>query len=113
MDYQFVETLTARDVKRHIPHRFVVPANASQIDIHLHFTPERVEGIQNMLTLTLFAPNGFRGAGHRGGSTHVVYLTPTEATPGYLAGPLPAGEWIAQIDTHMIMSGEPCLYQLK
>ncbi len=112
MDYHFAETLTARDVKRHIPHPFVVPANASQIEIHLHFTPERVEGIQNMLTLTLFDPNGFRGAGHRGGNTHVVQISPNMATPGYLTGPLPAGEWVAQIDTHMIMAGEPCAYQL-
>ncbi|CAN5681065.1 CehA/McbA family metallohydrolase [soil metagenome] len=113
MDYQFTETLTARDVKRHIPHSFIVPANASQVELYLHFKPERVEGIQNMLTLTLFDPNGFRGAGHRGGSTHIVQLTPNSATPGYLTGPLPAGEWVVQIDTHMIMSGVACQYELK
>ena len=34
-------------------------------------------------------------------------ISTTTATPGYLAGPLPAGEWTVQIDTHMIMPGEP------
>jgi len=113
MHYQFEETLSARDSKRHLPHPFLVPANSGQIDLQLHFAPAKVGEIQNMLTLTLFDAQGFRGAGHRGGNQHVVRITPNVATPGYLAGALPDGEWIAQIDTHMIMPGEPCHYRLE
>ncbi len=105
--------LTARDCKRHIRHRFVVPANSRQMDIHLHFTPHYVHGITNMLTLTVFDPGGFRGAGHRADASHQVHIGETEATPGYLPGHLPAGEWIAQIDTHMIMPGEAVRYRLE
>lgn len=112
MQYQFTGTLLARDCKRHISHAFSVPPQSTQLAIELTFTPRAQQGMTNMLTLTLFDTAGFRGAGHRGGNRHVVQLTPTAATPGYVPGPLPAGEWNAQIDTHMIMPGEPCQYTL-
>lgn len=113
MHYQFEATLSHLDCKRHLPHPFTVPADSGQVELQLHFTPAKVHDIQNMLTLTLFDAHGFRGAGHRGGNSHAVRITPAAATPGYLAGALPAGEWIAQIDTHMIMPDEPCHYQLE
>ena len=105
-------TLTARDAKRHVPHLFKVPANAKQLTLSLSFTPAVQSGLANMLTLTLFDPHGFRGARHRGGSQHTVVIAATAATPGYLAGPLPAGEWVVQIDTHRIMPGAPVQYTL-
>jgi hypothetical protein len=112
MHYQFTGELTARDCKRHISHHFALPANSSQIDILLEFAPQQLHGMTNMLTLTLFDPAGFRGAGHRGGNRHLVQINPAAATPGYLPGPLPPGNWNAQIDTHMIMPGETCHYTL-
>jgi hypothetical protein len=54
MNYHFEDTLTARDCKRHIPHRFTLPDGSRQIDIHLRFAPFKVHGSQNMLTLTIF-----------------------------------------------------------
>jgi hypothetical protein len=112
MHQHFAGTLTARDAKRHLPHRFVVPEGCVRVEIALRFALGRVEQTTNMLTLTLFDAAGFRGAGHRGGAEHIVQLTPTSATPGYHRGPLPPGEWNAQIDTHMIMPGEPVRYTL-
>ena len=112
MHYHFEDNLTARDCKRHIPHRFVVPANSGQLNIHFRFAPYRVHDITNLITLTLFDPGGFRGAGHRDGDVHEVRISATGATPGYLPGPLPPGEWIVQIDTHMIMPGAPVHYSL-
>ncbi|MDE3088934.1 MAG: CehA/McbA family metallohydrolase [Chloroflexota bacterium] len=112
MHYHFEGTLTARDCKRHIPHSFTVPASSGQIEIAFHFAPYSVHDVTNLITLTVFDPRGFRGAGHRDGDHHQVRISATEATPGYLPGRLPAGEWIAQIDTHMIMPGEPVIYWL-
>jgi hypothetical protein len=112
MRFEFQGTLTARDCKRHIPHLFQAPANSSQIEIQLHFTPAAQQRITNMVTLTLFDPAGFRGAGHRGGNQHRVRIDARHATPGYTPGPLPAGEWIVQLDTHMIMPGEALHYTL-
>ena len=112
MHYHFEDRLTTRDCKRHIPHPFVVPAGSEQIDIDFRFEPDSAQGVGNRLTLTVFDPSGCRGAGHRGGARHQVRISSTAATPGYLSGPLPAGEWTVQIDTHMIMPGEPVRYYL-
>ena len=105
--YHFEDRLTARDCKRHISHPFAAPADSEQIDIDFRFEPDGAHGVSNLLTLTVFDPDGFRGAGHRGGASHQVRINSTAATPGYLPGPVPAGEWRVQIDTHMIMPGEP------
>jgi hypothetical protein len=111
--HQHIEgELTARDCKRHIPHYFVAPIGVEELEIELHFQPHRVSDISNMITLTVFDPNGFRGAGHRHGSTHRVRLAGDVATPGYTPGVLPAGEWTVQLDTHMIMPGAPVHYTL-
>lgn len=112
MHYHFEGNLSARDCKRHIAHHFETPAGSSQVELVLRFTPARVHGMTNMLTLTLFDPSGFRGAGHRGGSTHHVQIGAESATPGYLPGPLSAGVWVAQLDTHMIMPGAALHYAL-
>lgn len=105
--------LTARDFKRHIPHAFAVPDNCTALRIYFEYAPPRVGEIRNMLTLTLFDPHGFRGAGHRHGDVHRVEIGLDVATPGYHPGPLPGGEWIVQIDTHMIMPGPDCPYSLR
>ena len=112
MPHQFTGRLTTRDCKRNIIHPFVVPANTGQLDLHFHFAPHHAQAMTNWITLTLFDPHGFRGAGHRYGDSHRLRLDATSATPGYLPGPLPAGEWQVQIDTHMIMPGEPVHYWL-
>src|SRR5262245_4953274 len=112
MNYIFEGILTEKDVKQHIFHPFEVPVQTTQLDLHLHFTPARVDNIDNMLCLTLFDPQGFRGAGYRGGDTHQVQLSFGQATPGYRPGPLPAGPWLVEIDTHMVLPGEPCRYRL-
>lgn len=110
--YHFEDMLSADDVKRHIRHAFQTPDGCEQVAIHFHFAPPQVDGILNMLCLTLFDSEGFRGAGHRHGDTHEVRIEALEATPGYRAGPLPAGEWTVEIDTHMVMPGEACSYDL-
>lgn len=112
MQLQFSTTLASGDGKRHIPHTFTVPAACSRLTIRLHYAPRLGDGISNLLTLTLFDPDGFRGAGHRGGDTHVVELTPTTATRGYLIGAIPPGEWIVQIDTHLVLPDAPVRYTL-
>lgn len=105
-------TLTARDAKRHIPHPFTVPEGAARLAIHFAYTPAAAQGLDSMLTLSLFDPHGFRGARHRDGAQHDVVIDAHSATPGYLSGPLPAGDWIVQIDTHRILPGAPLHYTL-
>ncbi len=113
MQLTFSDTLTSADVKRHIAHHFDLPSDCQRLTIHLTFKPAMVGDIRNLLTLTLFDPAGFRGAGHRGGAEHLVEISAGNATPGYAPGPLPSGRWTIQIDTHMILPGEPCRYQIE
>ena len=110
---RFEGRLTARDAKRCVTHHVDVPRGASDLTLSLRFSPPRLQGLSNLLTLTLFDPHGFRGAGHRGGAEHRVRITPTEATSGYLPGPLPPGEWTVEIDAHRVMPGEPLRYTLE
>jgi hypothetical protein len=80
---QFEGRLAQQDVKRHLPHAFEVPPDCRQITLRLDYTPPRVDAMRNRITLTLFDPHGFRGAGHRQGNHHAVQITATLATPGY------------------------------
>jgi hypothetical protein len=119
MDIQLTGVLTDGDSKQHIAHTFVVGAGAGAIRLHFTYAPKRGPAGLNLLTLTLFDPQGFRGAGHRHGdvqaetASDTVELRADRATPGYLPGPLPAGEWTLVIDTHLIVPGEPVSYTLQ
>lgn len=118
MHDQLSGTLTDRDAKQHIAHTFTVPQGTTKLTLRFEYLPERVGNILNALHLSVFDPHGFRGAGHRRGDVHqsvvhhVVVLSEDHATPGYVAGALPAGEWSVVIDSHMILPGAPVTYQL-
>lgn len=53
-----------------------------------------------VLDLGCFGPNGFRG--WSGGARSRYVITPTTATPGYLAGELEPGEWQVALGLHRI-----------
>ncbi len=108
----FERTLTSSDSKHHIPFPVKVPPGTTHLTIRLTYTPAEVDDIRNMLTLSVFDPAGWRGAGHRHGTQHDVVIGPDGATPGYLPGPIPAGEWQVVVDTHMIMPGALCTMRL-
>jgi hypothetical protein len=111
-EHHFRGTLTEQDVKRHIPHVVHAPAAATRISALLSFDPAVVAGHRNMICLTIYDPFRFRGARHRHGNRHVNEIRHNSATPGYLPGPLPAGDWVVQLETHMIMPGAACRYEL-
>ena len=108
----FRGTLTGRDVKRHIPHVFQVPEGATRVRATLGFDPAIVAGHRNMICLSLYDPCTFRGARHRHGNRHAAEIRHDSATPGFLPGPLPAGDWVVQLETHMVMPGEACTYRI-
>ena len=67
--------------------------------------------MKNLLTLTVFDPDGFRaGASRPAHATRCASARPRRRRATFR--PLPAGEWTVQIDTHMIMPGEPVRYWL-
>lgn len=98
--------LTPADVKKNLPFPFHLPPGTTQLNLELTLDPWLVDQIYNMLTLSLFDPTGFRGAGHRHSDDHRVLITRAKATPGYFPGPLPPGDWTAVVDTHLIHGGD-------
>jgi hypothetical protein len=106
-------TLTEQDNHRHISHLFRVPEGAVKIDIEFEYAPKRAGQYGNLLTLSLFDPQRERGTGHRGQPNQQVSISPTAATPGYLPGVLPPGEWNVMVNTNLINAGSTVQYDMK
>lgn len=111
MQLQIDGTLTAQDSHRHISHPFTVPDGATRLDIDFQYSPKRTERYGNLLTLSLFDPQGERGTGHRGQPNQQVTVSTGKATPGYLPGPLPPGQWDVMINSNLINPGPAVNYR--
>ncbi|PAD79405.1 hypothetical protein [Paenibacillus campinasensis] len=72
---------------------------------------ERFVPLQNLLTLSLDDPSGFRGSAHRHPPEQHHLLTEEQASPGFIAGPLPSGIWKLTISIHCVVTPE-CHYRL-
>jgi hypothetical protein len=107
-------TLDYQHTKQHIPHTFAVPHGATKLSVKLEYTPHHATGqrYNNMLCLTLFDPEGCRGARHNNPDQSLV-ITEVSATPGYTPGKLPAGLWTVFIDTHRILPPDELHYKLE
>jgi hypothetical protein len=104
-------TLTVLHAKQHIAHTFQMPAGATKLFIRLEYNPHRSAGQahDNMLSLTLFDPEGCRGARHNNPDQSLI-ITEHSATPGYTPGKLQAGTWTLFIDTHRILPPDEINY---
>jgi hypothetical protein len=91
-----------RRTRRTFP--FEVPRRAASLLIKFDYQPGDVAGVRNLLTLSVFDPRRFRGAAHRWATSQRIEVGDTGATPGFLAGPLPAGNWQIELDAHEIVS---------
>lgn len=109
----FTGTLTHADSKRNIEHAFEVPDGATRIRISLEHTPHRASGAEhaNQVSLSLFDPDGFRGARHNN-ADQTIRLSSGQATPGYLPGEIVTGTWAVFLDTHRILPPEPLEYRI-
>lgn len=105
-------TLTHADNKRFIAYPFELPPGCGELSIDFAYDPPAFDGISNVLSLTLFGPEGFRGASHCCRAEQHVRLNAAHVTAGYLAGPLPAGAWTLQVETHGLVPGTECTYTL-
>ena len=110
---RFQGTLSETDSKRHLEFTFGCPTGAVGLELTLTFEPAEVGGIHNLLYFSVFDPDGFRGAGHRGGNEHHVLLGKDFATRGYVPGALKTGTWRVVVHTHMVMPGESLRYGLE
>jgi hypothetical protein len=74
---------------------FEVPREAPAVSARLRYDRSR-----SVIDLGLLDPAGFRG--WSGSNKEGFVVTAARATPGYLAGPLPAGEWQVLLGLHRV-----------
>ena len=92
---------------------FDVPAETGALRLRLRFSPAKVGGVSNLITLGLFDPSGFRGNAHRNPPNPEVLITPESATPGFLPGAILPGTWLAQLALQAVLDSDPpCTYTL-
>jgi PHP domain len=83
----------AEAVYRYVP--FEVRPGAAAVAVELVY-----DRAAATLDLGVLAPDGFRG--WSGGARSGFVVAPAAATPGYLPGPLPAGEWRVMLGLHRV-----------
>lgn len=60
--------------------------------------------LKNLITLSLDSPEGYRGAAHRQADSQVHSITEHTASPGFLPGKLPAGQWRLVLNVHALVT---------
>lgn len=97
---------THRD--RHQHHRFPidVPDGTIAIWIRFRWGPLDMgsEHEANGLNLSLFGPEGYRGAAMRGRADQEMTLGTVTASPGFLPGPIQPGPWTIVVDTFEVLN---------
>jgi hypothetical protein len=92
---------------------------AAGMSLYEGASPERIEDewrsrlpLNNLLTLSLDSPSGFRGAAHRQSPRQEISVSRFSASPGFLPGPIEAGFWAITISVHAVIT-ESCAYELE
>ena len=92
---------------------FEVPPETGALRLRLRYTPAKVGGVSNLITLGIFDPHGFRGNAHRNPPNPEVLISGGAATPGFLPGPIHPGTWQAQLALQAVLASDPpCAYTL-
>jgi hypothetical protein len=73
---------------------------------------ERLMPLQNLLTLSLDGPDGFRGAAHRHTPQQEHWIGLNDASPGFIPGPMGNGMWRITISVHAVVT-DTCRYSLQ
>src|SRR5581483_3952603 len=90
------------DSKTYRSFRFRVPQGVSELQVT--FTYEQGQSSpHNLIVLALNDPNGFRGIAHRFATRQVIRLGAKSATPGFVPGAIPEGEWNIQLNMFWIV----------
>ncbi|HEY5628667.1 MAG TPA: CehA/McbA family metallohydrolase, partial [Candidatus Limnocylindrales bacterium] len=104
---------THRDRHRHNQFPIEVPPRTTELRVRLQWGPRDLgsEGeptvitlSQNILTLSVFGPNGYRGGAMRSRPDQTVSITASSASPGLVAGPIEPGAWTINVDAHEILN---------
>lgn len=114
MFHHMTGTLTDADHKGHVPISFDVPAGTHRLVGCFDASPLRSAGalFDNLISLSLFAPDGPRGARHNNPDWNFE-IEAGFATPGYLPGPVTPGRWTVVMDTFRIIGPDPVTWTLE
>jgi hypothetical protein len=99
--------LTGADHESYRELAFQVPAHVDRITVSFDYQ----RGAGTTVDLGLADPQRFRG--WSGGNKSTFTLAETEATPSYLPGPLPAGEWRLVLGVPNIRDGTTAAYRAE
>lgn len=66
----------------------------------------------NLVTLSIDAPDGYRGCAHRHDPVQLHVLRAEDSSPGFDDAPILAGRWQVVVNVHAVVTS-PCRYQLK
>lgn len=113
---------------------FTVPFDASKIQIFYTYAPKMLDGtpalekaeaclcrdageyrgeypaaacylpLNNLITLSLDAPDGYRGCAHRQAPQQTHILTQNSCSPGFLPGKIQKGEWKLWLHVHALVT---------
>ncbi|WP_199624609.1 hypothetical protein [Paenibacillus alkalitolerans] len=70
-----------------------------------------IDTLQNLLTVSIDDPAGFRGAAHRPSPEQTIVLGESGASPGFIAGTIRSGFWEVTVSVHEIVTST-CMYRL-
>jgi hypothetical protein len=96
---------THRDRHQHHQFRIELPDRTVELRIRFRWTPRDMgnEHLANAASLSVWGPDGLRGAVRRSDDDAWTVIGESDATPGCLAGPIPAGPWVLNVDTGLIL----------
>jgi hypothetical protein len=96
---------THRDRHQHLQFGIEVPERTVELRFRFRWTPHDMgsEHLSNAANLSVHGPDGFRGAVRRSDDDRWTTIREADATPGCLAGPIPAGPWVLNVDTPLIL----------
>lgn len=95
--FSLTRRIAKEEEKTYLEIPFKVGANAERIDVQ--YTYERSNG-RNVIDIGLRSPE--RIVGWSGGARQSFFVGVGKATPGYLAGPIPEGQWHVLLGAYRI-----------
>ncbi len=105
-------TLTDRDRQTRRVFQAIVPPGTLRLTIGFTYGPGEIGQLHNLVTISVFDPDGFRGAAHRWVQVQLITIGEWRATAGFLPGAIPAGVWRVEVDAHEVLDdrGNGCSY---
>ncbi|WP_243450844.1 CehA/McbA family metallohydrolase [Sphingosinicella sp. CPCC 101087] len=106
-DLSFTGEIVGADHQTYRPVPFDVPEGVGRITVTLAYDRSN----RTVVDMGVWDPARFRG--WSGGTRDRFTLAPSDATPGYLAGDLPAGRWRLMLGVPNARSGARAAYEVK